>query len=62
LDTEKQTISHKVVGSLFPNWTGSIQRRHYVFDGEDRVVLSTEPIGSVPLSGPIVELVWERMR
>ena len=61
IDTERRTISHRVVGSLFPNWTGSVQRRHYAFKGEDRVVLSTEPIGSEPRNGPIVELVWERM-
>lgn len=62
IDTEMRTISHRVVGSLFPNWTGSIQRRHYAFEGENRVVLSTHPIGSEPRNGPIVELVWERLR
>src|SRR3989337_2687188 len=41
IDPEKQTISHRVIGSLFPNWTGSLQRRHYAFDNEHRAVLST---------------------
>jgi len=62
LDTERQTISHRVVGSLFPNWTGTVQRRYYAFDGNDRLILSTQPIGSTPMHGPIVELVWERIR
>jgi hypothetical protein len=60
IDTEQQIITHRVVGSLFPNWTGSVQHRHYAFDHDHRVVLSTAPIGSEPLNGPIVELVWER--
>jgi hypothetical protein len=61
VDAERQTISHNVLGSLFPDWTGSIQRRFYAFDSMGRLVLSTEPIGSQPVNGNLVELVWERL-
>ena len=61
LDTDGRTISHKVTGSLFPNWTGSIQHRYYAFDDHKRLLLSTAPIGSTPIDGPIVQLIWERM-
>jgi hypothetical protein len=61
VDPERQVISHKVVGSLFPNWTGTVQSRYYEFEGDDRLVLSTEPIGTVPGDKPVVNLVWERL-
>jgi hypothetical protein len=57
---ERGIIEHKVVGSLFPNWTGSIQERYFAFDGADRVTLSTAPLGSPPGDKTIVELVWQR--
>lgn len=60
VNTREQTISHKVVGSLFPNWTGSIQDRYYAFQGENQVLLSSAPIGSQPTDKTIVQLVWER--
>jgi hypothetical protein len=61
IDEERQTISHKVVGSLFPNWTGSTQQRYYAIDPQNRLVLSTAPIGTKPAGNTIVELVWERL-
>jgi hypothetical protein len=61
VDSERGTISHKVVGSLFPNWTGSTQTRYYAFDGDNRLVLSTAPIGAAPSEHTTVQLVWERM-
>ena len=61
IDAERQTISHKVVGSLFPNWTGSTQHRYYAFDSANRLVLSTAPVGEQPDGNTVVELVWERL-
>jgi hypothetical protein len=61
VDAERRTIDHKVLGSLFPNWTGSTQTRFYAFDGQNRLVLSTAPLGSTPAERPIVQLVWERL-
>ena len=60
IDPHLQKVTHKVLGSLFPNWTGSIQTRYYSLDGDERLILSTEPPGSTPNGRPIVQLVWER--
>ncbi len=54
-------IHHTVIGGLFPNWEGSIQSRYYEFEGDDRLVLSTAPIGTVSSSEPIITLIWERL-
>lgn len=54
-------IHHTVIGGLFPNWAGSVQSRFYKFDGDDRLILSSAPIGSQPSGDPIVTLVWERV-
>jgi hypothetical protein len=61
VDEEHGLINHHVVGGLFPNWTGTIQARYYRFNGPDRLVLSTEPIGSAPARRTIVTLIWERI-
>ncbi len=61
IDEEHGIINHRVLGGLFPNWTGSIQPRYYRFEGPDRLILSTEPIGAMPTRRTIVSLVWERM-
>jgi hypothetical protein len=60
VDPERSTVSHFVEGSLFPNWIGTEQVRHYRLDG-DHLTLTAPPIvrggrrlGSV--------LVWERLR
>ncbi|VUS60086.1 lipocalin-like domain-containing protein [Klebsiella grimontii] len=42
LDIENQTISHFVEGSLFPNWIGGKQLRHFHFEDE-KLFLSTSP-------------------
>lgn len=61
LDQASGTVSHKVVGSLFPNWTGSIQHRYYEIDSRGQLILSTAPIGSSPNGKTIVKLTWERL-
>jgi hypothetical protein len=61
VDTERRTIEHTVIGSLFPNWTGTIQRRFYEFEGRNRLVLSSEPPGSAGRETTVVRLVWERL-
>jgi hypothetical protein len=61
IDAARDLISHNVIGSLFPNWTGTIQNRFYQFETEDRLLLSTTPIGAPPDGEASVMLVWERI-
>ena len=61
VDTERRTIEHRVIGSLFPNWTGTVQTRFYEFEGRDRLVLSSQPAGSEGNAKTVVKLVWERL-
>jgi hypothetical protein len=60
IDTSAGTVTHLVMQSLFPNWTGSRQVRYYRFEG-DRLILSTPPIrrGGNQIKGV---LVWERVK
>jgi hypothetical protein len=53
-----KTVTHCIEGSLFPNWVGERQVRHYAFEG-NRMTLSTPPI---PLGGAsgVGVLEWER--
>lgn len=43
IDADKQTIIHHVLGSLYPDWIGSQQVRHFEFD-DDRLILKTPPM------------------
>ena len=61
VDTERRLIEHTVIGSLFPNWTGTIQRRFYEFDGPNRLVLSSQPADACPPQKTTVKLIWERL-
>ena len=61
VDAEHSLIRHHVHGGLFPNWTGTVQSRYYRFDGPDRLILSTEPIGALPTRKAIVILEWARL-
>ena len=61
VDCEHGMINHRVLGGLFPNWTGSLQPRYYRFEGPDRLLLSTEPLDAVPTRKTIVTLTWERL-
>ena len=59
-DREKGLIIHHLIGGLFPNWTDSDQIRYYRFNG-NQLILSTEPIGIMPIHKTIVTLVWEKL-
>jgi hypothetical protein len=61
VDQESRIINHRVIGGLFPNWAGTVQSRHYQFEGDNRLVLSSEAIGSGPADKTVVTLVWERL-
>ena len=61
IDEINHVINHTVLGGLFPNWTGTIQARHYKFDG-NRLIMSTDPIGYVLKEKTVVTLLWERLK
>ena len=61
VDEKESAIRHTVIGGLFPNWTGTIQSRFFRFEGENRLILSTSPIGVETTNKTIVTLVWERL-
>ena len=60
VDRQNGVIIHHLIGGLFPNWTGTDQARYYKFDG-DRLILSTDPIGTMPTRRTIVTLVWKKL-
>jgi hypothetical protein len=59
VDQAAQEITYVVEGSLFPNWVGHRNLRHYQFDG-NRLTLKTPPflMAEQELVGV---LVWERI-
>jgi hypothetical protein len=61
VDEARGIVNHHVQGGLFPNWVGTNQARYFRFEGPNRLVLSTAPVGSAPTRQTIVTLVWERM-
>ena len=58
-EVHEHTVVHHVEVSLFPNWVGSSQERHYSFSG-DRLTLSTTPV-LVRGREQSASLVWERV-
>lgn len=60
INPTKQTVTHHVQGSSYPNWIGNDLIRYYKFEGA-RLILSTPPF---MLRGESFEfmLVWERTR
>ena len=54
-----ELVRHAVDISLFPDWAGGIQERHYRFEG-NRLTLSTDPILWGGKERTAV-LVWERV-
>ncbi len=58
IDEPQARVTHRVLGSSFPNWEGGDQIRFYEFDG-DHLTLKTPPItvGGVSIIGI---LTWER--
>jgi|SRR5882762_3611966 len=53
------TITHHVEVSLFPNWVGLPQLRHYAFEG-NQLTLRTEPLKSGKTT-LVAQLRWERV-
>ncbi len=59
VDAEAGIVLHRVLGSLLPQWVGSLQVRHFEFAGQRLTLrLPAEQLGSGLRSG---ELVWERV-
>jgi len=58
VDATARTVTHGLAGSLFPNWSGTGQTRHYALDG-DVLTLSTPPMerDGKPIT---VHVVWRR--
>lgn len=58
VDHEQGVVSHRIAGSVFPNWSGTVQHRYFVFVG-DHLVLRTPPylLGGVQATS---HLIWER--
>ena len=59
IDEEHGMVIHRLEGALFPNWTGSEQKRYFRFS-DSHLTLSTPPI---PYGGATLTavLVWERI-
>jgi Lipocalin-like domain len=59
VDEEKQTLSHSMFISLFPNWIGQTQPRVVQLDGDFLTITTDKPVES---QGKMVkpELRWKR--
>ncbi|HET7227454.1 MAG TPA: lipocalin-like domain-containing protein [Chthoniobacterales bacterium] len=59
VDEEKQTLTHSMFISLFPNWIGQTQPRVAQLDGDFLTITTEKPVESL---GKIVkpQLRWER--
>jgi len=59
VDPVAHTVTHRLTGSLFPNWSGSKQTRFYALEG-DTLTLSTPTFkaGDKEIS---VHVVWRRV-
>ena len=51
LDETKKTVTHKIKGSFFPNWTGIDETRNYKFSDNDNTLV---------LSFDTAVLTWKR--
>lgn len=60
VDEAAGTMSYTVEGSLFPNWVGHHQDRHYSVDG-NRLTLKTSPLSLGGMENVVGVLVWERL-
>lgn len=61
VDSDACAIHHRVLGGLFPNWTGTVQSRYYRFEGPDRLILTTQRPDEAPRKHTVVTLTWERL-
>ena len=57
---EGDQIVHQIEGSLFPNWSGTVQARPLALDG-DELVLRTPPT-KTPTGTVVNEIAWVRNR
>ncbi len=55
------TVTHLVETSLFPNWIGTQQRRHWSLDAVGRTLTLTSPPLVLGGATRIQRLVWERV-
>lgn len=53
-----ESVVHKIEGSLFPNWSATVQIRPYSLDG-DELTLRTPP-SPTPTGTVVNEMVWIR--
>ena len=60
VDEQKGVMSYTVEGSLFPNWVGHHQDRHYSIDG-NRLTLKTSPLSLGGKENVVGVLVWQRL-
>jgi hypothetical protein len=57
-EIQGDSVVHRLEGSLYPNWSGTLQSRPFTYDG-DVLVLRTPP--STGPDGTVVnEISWER--
>jgi len=59
VDERARVVTHRLMGSLFPNWLGSEQRREIVLEG-NRLTLS---IPAIPFQGKdrVFRAIWKRL-
>lgn len=60
VDTKEGLIVHHVEGSLFPNWVGTKQERHFQLDGR-RLSLRTPPMAMNAGYKEVHTLIWEKI-
>ncbi len=58
VDAAAGTVTHRIEGSLFPNWSGDAQTRHYRFT-DDTLTLASPPF-DVEGRTIVVQVVWRR--
>jgi hypothetical protein len=59
-EVDGQTVRHRVVASLFPNWIGTVQRRRWEFDADGRILTLTSPPMAVGDAVRVQRLSWAR--
>ncbi len=60
-EIEGDTVTHLVETSLFPNWIGTHQRRHWELDDDGRMLTLTSPPLVLGGATRIQRLTWERV-
>ena len=61
-EIDGDSVTHHVETSLFPNWIGTIQRRHWDLDDDARHLTLTSPPLVLRGATRIQRLSWERQR